>query len=117
MEVIIMAGLAGCLEGMKRANSRNLAGWVEGPVTKLKGGKRQVLLEDGKLICFVVGAEDVIITKNDVDVVECVAQNLKVQKGNGISVCNSYAVTLKNGEYGTFTIFAGKAAEFTIFLK
>lgn len=112
-----MAGLAGCLEGMKRANSRNLAGWVEGPVTKLKGGKRQVLLEDGKLICFVVGAEDIIITKNDVDTVECVAQNLNLQHGNGIMVCNSYAVTLKNGDYGTFTIFAGKAAEFTIFLK
>ena len=31
--------------------------------------------------------------------------------------CNSYAVTLKNGEYGTFTIFAGKAAEFTILTK
>ena len=112
-----MAGLAGCLEGIKRANSKNLAGWVEGPVTKLKGGKRQVLLEDGKLICFVMGSEDVIITKNDVASVECVAQNLNQQYGNNTIVCNSYAVTLKNGEYGTFTIFAGKAGEFTIILK
>ena len=112
-----MAGLAGCLEGIKRANSPKLAGWVEGPVTKLKGGNRQVLLEDGKLICFVVGAEDIVITKNDVDTVECVAQNLKLQYGNNNYICNSYAVTLKNGDYGTFTIFAGKAAEFTIFLK
>ena len=31
LEVLIMAGLSGCLEGMKRANSKNLAGWVEGP--------------------------------------------------------------------------------------
>lgn len=112
-----MAGLAGCLEGMKRANSRNLAGWVEGPVTQLKSGKRQVLLEDGKLICFIVGADDIVITKNDIVTVECVAQNLKMQHGNQFIVCNSYAVTLKNGEYGTFTIFAGKAAEFTIFTK
>ena len=66
-----MAGLAGCLEGMKRANSKNLAGWVEGPVAKLKSGKRQVLLEDGKLICFIVGEDDIVITKNDIDTVEC----------------------------------------------
>lgn len=112
-----MAGLAGCLEGIKRANSRNLAGWVEGPITKLKGGKRQVLLEDGKIICFVVGEEDIVITKNDIGSVECVAQNLKEQYGNSTMICNSYAVTLKNGEYGTFTIFAGKAAEFTILTK
>lgn len=112
-----MAGLAGCLEGMKRANSRNLAGWVEGPLTKLKGGKRQVLLENGKIICFIVGEEDIVITKNDVASVECVAQNLTQRYGNNNYVCNSYAVALKNGDYGTFTIFAGKAAEFTIFLK
>ena len=111
-----MAGL-GCLEGVKRANSKNLAGFVEGPVTKLKGGKRQVLLEDGKLVCFVVGADDIVIAKDDIDTVECVAQNLKVPSGNQVIICNSYAVTLKNGEYGTFTIFAGKAAEFTIFTK
>jgi len=112
-----MAGLAGCLEGIKRANSPHLVGWVEGPVTKLKGGKRQVLLEDGKLICFVVGSEDIVLTKNDVDTVECVAQNLEIPQRDKVMVCNSYAVTLKNGEYGTFTIFSGKAAEFIIFLK
>ncbi len=112
-----MAGLSGCLEGMKRANSKNLAGWVEGPVAKLKSGRRQVLLEDGKLICFIVGEDDVVITKNDIDTVECVAQNIKEQYGNQFMVCNSYAVTLKNGDYGTFTIFTGKAAQFTIFTK
>ena len=93
-----MAGLAGCLEGMKRANSANLAGWVEGPITKLKSGRRQVLLEDGKLICFIVGEEDIVITKNDISSVECVAQNLQENYGNKIMVCNSYAVALKNGE-------------------
>lgn len=112
-----MAGLAGCLEGMKRANSKNLAGWVGGPVAKLKSGERQVLIEDGKLICFIVGAEDIVITKNDIDSVECVAQNVPRQYSSKNIVCNSYAVTLKNGEYGTFTIFAGKAAEFTIITK
>lgn len=108
---------AGCMEGMKRANSKKLAGWVEGPITHLKSGKRQVLLEDGKVICFIVGEDDIVITKNDVESIECVAQNIKERYANNIIDCNSYAVTLKNGEYGNFTIFAGKAAEFNIFLK
>lgn len=112
-----MAGLSGCLEGMKRANSKNLAGWVGGPIAHLKSGERQVLIEDGKVVCFIVGEEDIVITKNDVETVECVAQNMPKQYGNNVMQCNSYAVTLKNGEYGTFTIFSGKAAEFTILLK
>jgi len=113
---IIMAGL-GFFKAMARANSKNLAGWVEGPAAQVKKGKRQVLLEDGKVICFLSGMDDIVITKNDVESVECVAQNLNERYGNKVVVCNSYAVTLKNGEYGTFTIFAGKAAEFTILMK
>ena len=107
----------GCMQGMKRANSKDLAGWVEGSVTHLKSGKRQVIFENGQVVCFIVGEDDIIIKKEEVASLECVAQNIKEQYGNNIMVCNSYAVTLKNGEYGTFTIFAGKAAEFTIFTK
>ena len=29
----------GCMQGMKRANSKDLAGWVEGSITHLKSGK------------------------------------------------------------------------------
>lgn len=107
----------GCMQGMKRANSKDLAGWVEGSVTHLKGGRRQVIFENGKVVCFIVGEDDIIINKEDVTSLENVAQNIKEKHGNNYIVCNSYAVTLANGEYGTFTIFAGKAAEFTILLK
>lgn len=107
----------GCMQGMMRANSKNLAGWVEGSMTHLKSGRRQVILENGTVICFIVGEDDIVIHKEDVASCECVAQNIKEKYADKVIVCNSYAVTLQNGEYGTFTIFAGKAAEFTIFLN
>ena len=107
----------GCMKGMMRANSANLCGWVEGTVTHLKSGKRQVIIENGQVVCFIVGEDDIIVKKDDVASFECVAQNLKEKYGDKTFVCNSYAVTFTNGEYGTFTIFTGKAAEFTILLK
>jgi len=112
-----MGGFSGFLKALARSNSRNLAGWVDGPVAKVKGQRMQVLIEDGKVICFLSGAEDIVLDKSNVQSVECVAQNLQKQHGNQMIICNSYAVTFKNGEYGTFTIFAGKAAEFTILMK
>lgn len=107
----------GCMQGMKRANSSNLAGWVEGPITHLKGGSRQVIFENGQVVCFIVGSDDIIVKKEDVVSFECVAQNITRMYSNRQMNCNSYAVTLANGEYGTFTIFVGKAAEFSILLK
>ena len=107
----------GCMQGFQRANSKNLAGWVEGSLTHLKSGKRQVILENGKVVCFIVGEADIVIGKEDVTSLECVSQSIVETYANKKIICNSYAVTLANGEYGTFTIFAGKAAEFTILLK
>ena len=107
----------GCMQGMKRANSTNLAGWVEGSITHLKSGRRQVILENGQVVCVIVGDDDIIVKKEDVASFECVAQNLNEKYGDKIYVCNSYAVKLTNGEFGTFTIFVGKAAEFTMLLK
>ena len=109
--------MAGCLEGIKRANSANLAGWVEGPVTKLKSGRRQVCIEDGKVVCFIAGADDIILTKDDVATFECVAQSSPITYGNKTISCNNYAVTLKNGEYASFLIFVGKAGEFMMLMK
>ena len=107
----------GCMQGMKRANSKDLAGWVEGSITHLKRGRRQVIFENGQVVCFIVGEDDIIIKKEEVASFECVNQNIKEEYGKGYMHCNSYAITLTNGEYGTFTIFAGKAAEFTVLLK
>ena len=109
--------MAGCLEGIKRANSANLAGWVEGPVTKLKSGRRQVEIKDGKVYCFIVGMDDIVLTKNDVASFECVAQGTPITEGNKNIVCNTYAVSLKTGEYGSFLIAIAKAGEFMMIMK
>lgn len=107
----------GCLQAFSRANSKNLAGWVEGTVTHLKSGELQVALEDRKVVCFALGAEDIVITKENVESIECAAQNFPRKYGNNTMICNSYAVVMKNGEFGTFEIFVGKAAEFLMIMK
>ena len=112
-----MAGFSGFLKTMARANSPRLAGWVDGPVARVKGNRMQVLLEDGKVICFLSGSDDIILSKDDVASVELAAQKIEQRYGDKIMVCNSYAVTFKNGEYGRFTIFEGKAAEFLLYMK
>lgn len=106
----------GCLEGIKRAYSKNSAGWVEGPIANPKS-RKQVLLEDGKVVCIVVGEEDFVITKNDVESFECVSQNVPRASGNSTVLCNVYGVKLNDGKYGTFHIYVAKAAEFTMLLK
>lgn len=107
----------GCMQGMKRANSKDLAGWVEGSITHLKKGERQVIFENGQVVCFIVGEEDIIVKKEDVESFECVTQNIERKYGEKIYVCNSYLLKMANGEYGNFTIFSGKAAEFSVLLK
>ena len=108
--------MKGCLQGLARANSRNFAGWAEGDVIQGKG-VRQVVLENKTAVCYAVGADDIIITKDDIATFECVTQNMPKHYNNQNLMCNCYAVTLKNGGTGTFTILAGKAAEFTLIVK
>lgn len=75
------------------------------------------MIENGQIVCFIVGEEDIIIKKEDVVSFECVSQNIPRTYTNQTCVCNIYAVTLANGEFGSFTIVAGKCAEFILLLK
>ena len=69
------------MQGIARANSKNLAGFVEGSITHLKKGERQVLVENGKVICFIVGEDDIIIDKSQVQSIECVVQGMTRKYG------------------------------------
>lgn len=111
--------LKGWFNEVKRLNSGNFAGWVEGTVTHVKKGQvRAVVLEDNQVAClnYRYGA-DVVIKKEDIVSFECVAQNIRKPYGQSYVTCNSYAITFANGEYGKFDIFVDKAAEFNILLK
>ena len=107
--------IKGWLKSSKRASSGNWAGWVDGSLTKNK--RKAVAFEDGQIVCFGDWGDEFMIAKEEVLSVECIAQNVKVPHGDRSFVCNTFAVTLANGEFGTFNIFLGKVAEFNILLK
>lgn len=112
--------LKGWFNEVKRLNSGNYAGWVSGSVAHVKQGhRRAIVLENNQVVCLNYRyGDDIIIKKEDIVSLECAAQNIKKPWGkDSYILCNSYAITFANGEFGTFDIFVDKAAEFTIILK
>ena len=110
--------LGGCLTSLKRSFTNSYIGFVKGSVTHLKNnGEMQVLLENDHLVCYSVGLDDVVIKKDDVATYECVGQTRRDWGNNNIKDCTVYAVTFKNGEVGSFTIWLDKATDFLQFLK
>lgn len=107
----------GFLQKLFRANSKNLAGWVEGSITQLKSGMRQVSVENGKVVLWIVGKDDIIIDPSQIKSLELATSNITKQYGNNIMICDAYILVLKNGESGTLTIFKGKIADVLLALK
>lgn len=82
-------------------------------------GKRSLTIEKNQVICFAVGAEDIVLTKDNVASVEPITLNMKVTGfiSNGISVVNNYLVKMKDGSTGSITILAGEAYKMLTLLQ
>lgn len=102
---------------LMRANSKNLAGWVEGSITHLKRGERQVSVENGKVVLWIVGKDDIIVEPSQIKTFELASADIRRQYGNNIMICDSYLIALTNGETGTMTIFKGKIADVKLALR
>jgi len=107
----------GFFKNTKRANSKDLAGWVDGSITHMKRGFRQFSVENGKTVLWVVGEEDIVIEPNQVESFELAATDIKRQLGNQVMNCDSYTIVLTNGESGVMTIFKGKIADVKLSLR
>ena len=57
--------MAGFFKGLLRANSANY-GDLEGPMTNLKSGRLAIAIEKGKCIAWIVGQDDVELSKENV---------------------------------------------------
>lgn len=106
--------LNGCMTSLKRTFSSAYIGFVKGSLTHLKNdGELQVLLSGDSVTCYSVGLPDVIVRAEDVVSCERIAERVKRNWGNNqMKDCNVYAVVLKNGESGTFTIWIDKVTPF-----
>ena len=107
----------GFFSKLLRANSKNLAGWVEGSITHLKKGERQFSVEDGKVVLWIVGADDIVLDPSQVQSFELVSENLPRKYGNDNMICDAYTITLTNGESGVMTIFKGKIGNVKLALR
>ena len=101
----------GFFSKLLRANSKNLAGWVEGSITHLKKGGRQISVENGKVILWIVGADDIVLEPSQVQSFELASANLERKYGNDIMSCDAYTIVLTNGESGVMTLFKGKIGD------
>ena len=106
--------MAGCLQGLKRANSAKY-GDLEGPMTMLKSGKLSITIEDGKVIAWIVNADDIILSKENVESVELSVPNVTITDlgsgGGKTYIVNIYRIVMKNGEEGILRLVTSNATK------
>ena len=99
--------MAGFFKGMLRANAANY-GDLEGPMTNLKKGKLTLTIEKGKCIAWIVGQDDIELSKDNVKAVELISSNVPIRDlaSGGGKPCqvNVYKIEMKNGQVGTLRL-------------
>ena len=95
--------MAGCLEGMKRMYLAHY-GDIEGPMTNLKSGSLAISIVNDQVVAWVVNAPDVILSKENVALVEMTASGVTVSDlssgGGKTFTVNIYTIVMKNGQVG-----------------
>ena len=112
--------MAGCMEGFKRANLA-LHGDLEGPMTKLKSGRLSVSIIDGQVVAWVVGAEDVILSKDNVKAVTLSQSGVSVvdltSGGGKTNIVNVYTIEMTNGDMGILRLKVESATKVLMLLQ
>lgn len=104
--------MANFFKGLLRANGANY-GDLEGPMTKLKRGRLTINIEKGKCIAWIVGQDDIELSKENVKKVDLISTNVYVKDlasgGGKENVVNIYKIEMKTGEVGTLRLKAAAA--------
>jgi hypothetical protein len=102
--------MAGFFKGLLRANAA-LYGDVEGSITELKRGKRSITIEKGQVVLWIVGENDIVLTKDDIEALEPISSNQMVKDlasgGGKLYSVNVYNLILKNGRSGIMRLVSG----------
>ena len=105
--------MAGCMKGTLRATT-GLLGDVEGDISGIEKGSRKncISVEDGKVIFWVVGMDDKIITAEDITSWKEGPTNVRVRdmaSGGGKQYdVDYYEVGFKGGKTGTVRLIKMK---------
>lgn len=107
--------MAGFFKGLLRANSANY-GDLEGPMTNLKSGRLAIAIEKGKCIAWIVGQDDVELSKENVKSVEMISSHQIIRdlsSGGGKPYdVNVYKIEMTNGQVGTLRLLS--ASEYKV---
>lgn len=102
--------MANFFKGLLRANS-TIYGDLEGDVTNLKKGRLTISIEKGKCIAWVVGQDDLELSRDNVKKLtplstDVVIRDLPSNNGKLIK-CNIYRIEMKDGKTGTLRLPVG----------
>ncbi len=101
--------MAGFFKGLMRANAANF-GDLEGEMTKLKSGKLTISIEKGKCIAWIVGQDDIELSKDNVKGLEFVKHDNVVTASNGGKAedVSIYKIVMKDGAEGTLRLMQNR---------
>lgn len=114
--------MAGFFKCMLRANT-SLCGDIEGEMTGLTSGKlmRSISVEKGKVIAWVVGMDDMELSKENVMSVDLVDANVTITNlasgGGKENKVNIYDIVMKDGKKGTLRLRTVSAVKVLALLK
>lgn len=111
----------GFFKGMKRCNMANYGDLEGGDITNLKRGRLSITLEGGKVIAWIVRAEDIELNKDNVQSLELISSRIRItdlSSGGGKPYeVNIYRITMKNGAVGTLRLLTGTEHKILMLLK
>ena len=104
--------MANFFKGFLRANSKaNICGDLEGSATGLNKGRLTVSMEKGKCIAWIVGQDDIELSKNTVKSFQKISSDVVVKdipSGGGQPYkVNIYRIEMKDGRTGTLRLLVG----------
>ena len=112
--------MANFFKGMLRANAA-LYGDLEGPMTGLKRGKLTIAIEKGQCIAWIVGKDDLVLSKNNVKDVSFLSGPHRVTDlgsgGGKPYLVNSYKIEMKTGEVGELRLITSTESKVLMLLK
>lgn len=112
--------MAGCIQGIKRCNLAHY-GDLAGPMTNLKSGSLAITIEDNKVIAWIVNAEDIVLSSENVRSVELTVSSVPVSDlssgGGKTYTVNIYRIEMTDGQVGTLRLKVATANRVLELLK
>lgn len=111
----------GFFKGIIRCNGANYGDLEGGEITKLKRGRLGIAIEKEKVLAWIVRAEDIELSKSNVQSLELISSNVRITDLSGGGgkpyEVNIYRITMKDGAVGTLRLLVGTEHKVLMIIK